>query len=69
MRGEEKFVAAREIQSGIDAIFQIRYDAGVKPIMHIRYNGADYDIVSIQEIGRREGLEIVARRRGGSGNG
>jgi len=59
-------VAGREVQDnpGTAAMdtssFLIRHLATVTRKMRIRYNGDIYNITSIKEIGRREGLEIQA---------
>jgi SPP1 family predicted phage head-tail adaptor len=43
-----------------DTVFTIWHRADVTRRMEIRYDGDDYDIKSINELGRREGLEIHA---------
>lgn len=43
--------------------FTIRYRGGVDPTHRIRYEGRTYDILGVSEIGRREGLAIVAAAR------
>ena len=39
-------------------LFTIRYRDDIDATMTIAYEGEEYDIQSIKEIGRREGLEI-----------
>jgi SPP1 family predicted phage head-tail adaptor len=56
--GREYFNAATEIATA-SAIFRIRYVTGVTRKMRVRYGGVNYDILSINEIGRKEGLEII----------
>ena len=58
--GREPFRGEREIAQA-DAIFKIRYLSTVTPKMRISYNGLIYNIISINELGRREGLEIMAQ--------
>lgn len=46
--------------------FQIRYSAAVgavSPRDRVRFDGRIYDISSVKEIGRREGIEITAAAR------
>lgn len=59
IRGEEYF-AAQQVNARVDSIFLIRWLAGVLPTMRISYDGQLWDIRSLNEIGRREGLEIYA---------
>jgi SPP1 family predicted phage head-tail adaptor len=43
--------------------FRIRYRDDVTPLNRLRYRGREYDIHGVQEIGRREGLELLAEAR------
>ena len=59
IRGQEVFqtdqtVAVQQTQ------FRIRYRTGIDEKMRIVYDGDTYDIISILELGRREGLDIMA---------
>lgn len=47
----------------VDAVFIIRYRDDVTPVNRVSIDGREYDVVSVLEIGRREGLEISARAR------
>lgn len=60
LRGQE-YLSAQAGQAEVDAVFKLRYRADLTPVMRITYGGANYDIKSISEIGRREALEIMAR--------
>lgn len=42
-------------------IFRVRYRTDIDTTMRILHNNEIYDIEMVVEIGRREGLEIVAR--------
>lgn len=42
------------------SIFRIRYDSGVTTKMRISYDSEYWDIKSITEIGRRNGIELIA---------
>ena len=43
--------------------FKIRWRDGVTPKNRVVYDGVNYDIVDVGEIGRREALEIDGRAR------
>lgn len=49
-----------QLQARETAIFRIRWRAGMTRDMRIRWDGADWDIQSIIEIGRKAGLELQA---------
>lgn len=44
-------------------VFQVRYRNDLNTEMILVYEGIEYDILSIFEIGRREGLEIFAEKK------
>lgn len=57
--------ASGQVQGQLDALFRIRRRTSATPTTadRIRYDGKTYDIVSVNEVGRREGWDIVARAR------
>ncbi len=55
---------SQEVVEGYDTRFQIRYLAGITPMMRIVYEERTYDIKPPVELGRREYLEILATARG-----
>jgi len=57
--GRESFDSDQVIAEGTTT-FKIRYLSGMSERMRIVYNSANYDIQSIKELGRKEGLEILA---------
>lgn len=59
VRGKE-FFEADQINARIDTIFRIRWADGISPKMRIIYNEQIYNIYSLVELGRRDGLEINA---------
>lgn len=59
LRGDEYF-SAQQVNARVDAIFTIRWLSGVLPTMRIAHDGQYWDIRNINELGRREGLEIYA---------
>lgn len=58
--GAERFSAGAE-QATADVIFRIRYRSDVTTKMRVVEGGNRYDITALIEIGRRDGLDIVAR--------
>jgi SPP1 family predicted phage head-tail adaptor len=62
LRGREYFQANSE-NAQIETVFRIRWRSDVSPLNRIAFDGRDYDIVSVAEIGRRDGLEIMAKAR------
>lgn len=59
-------LAASEVSAAITDVFEIRYDGAwsdLSPLDRVGFEGRDYDIVSVDEIGRREGLRIAAVAR------
>jgi len=61
--GGERFLADQRIAEA-DTIFRVRYLRGVLPTMRVvDADGRAYDIKGTQEVGRREGLDILAKAR------
>ncbi len=58
--GREAFVAQTTYAS-TDMRFRIRHRTDVLVTDRIDYDGKSFDIIGINEIGRREGLELFAR--------
>lgn len=59
-------LAAAEVSAAITDVFEIRYDsawADLSPMDRLVFEGRGHDIVSVDEIGRREGLRIAAIAR------
>ena len=59
IRGDEYF-AAQQMNARVDAVFTIRYLSGLLETMRIAYDGKLWDIRSIGNLGRRDGMEIYA---------
>ena len=57
----DEYFTAQQVNAPVDARFQIRWRDGLDSAMRLVYDGKTYDILSIQEIGRREGYDILAR--------
>lgn len=55
--------AAKQINAEISTQFQIRYISGLSATMRIIYDGLQYDIDHIIEVGRRDRLNIFAKAR------
>jgi SPP1 family predicted phage head-tail adaptor len=63
LRGEERW-AAQQTQAKIEAVYRIRWMAGLTPVHRlIDADGRVYDIQVALEIGRREGLELYVSAR------
>lgn len=62
LRGNERF-AAQQIMAEVDTQFRIRYRAGLTPIDRVFYAGKYYDVKAVLEIGRREGMDLMAQAR------
>lgn len=59
IRGDEYF-SAQQMTAKIDAVFKIRYLSGVTTSMRISYDSQLWDIRSVNELGRRDGMELYA---------
>lgn len=71
LQGYERFVNDRNLADS-EVEFRIRWSNAVKALVPadiIVHGDAEYDIVSVQEIGRRVGLAIKAKRRDVNNNG
>ena len=62
LRGRE-FFSAQQVNAEVETIFRIRWLAGVLATMRISYDSKAYDILGIAEIGRHDGLELMAKAR------
>lgn len=63
--GGTEQIAAGELASTIATRFQIRWTSrfSLTPRDRVRIGDLEFDIVSAVEIGRREGIDIMARAR------
>jgi SPP1 family predicted phage head-tail adaptor len=61
LSGRELFTAAQFVPEG-QIRYRIRFMDGVDEKCRITEGGMTYDVIHIAEIGRREGLEITAKR-------
>jgi SPP1 family predicted phage head-tail adaptor len=62
VRGAERYAAMQTVAE-VDCKFRIRYRRGVTPLDRVVCEGITYDVQGVLEIGRREGLEILAKGR------
>lgn len=60
--GNERFTSSQHLAQA-DTAFRVRWVEGVTPLNRISYDAHLYDIVAVMEVGRREGLDILARAR------
>lgn len=58
LRGKEPF-QGEQFNAQQVVVFTVRWRDDVDATMRIEHEGETYDIQSVSEIGRREGLEIV----------
>jgi SPP1 family predicted phage head-tail adaptor len=60
--GGREYTALRQAQSEITIRFRLRYLAGVTPAMRVSWNGGQYDIVEVIDVGaRNRELELLCR--------
>ena len=62
LTGRELF-EAQQLSAELPAKFHVRYRSDINETMQIVFDGDVYGIESIAEVGRRDGLEILARRK------
>ena len=60
--GNESFVA-QAVYAEAQGRFHIRWRSDVTTKHRIQWDGKDWDILAVSEIGRREGLEIIVKAR------
>lgn len=60
VQGAAGEVMARGVAARVDVLFRIRWRTDVTTAWRIVHGADTYDIQSIAEVGRREGLEILA---------
>lgn len=61
LKGKESFEASQIVQKA-DIRLKIRYRTNVDEEMRFAYNGKHYNIYSISELGRKDGLEIFGKK-------
>lgn len=57
-QGGREFRAAGALLSETTTVFRIRYFSGLTSADRVEYGGIKYDILSIGEIGRRDGMTL-----------
>ncbi len=62
LRGGEGFKASQRYAEATDR-FLILHRTDVTPEWRIRYDGRDYEIVAVLEVGRRKGLDVYTQVR------
>lgn len=58
-----ELLQAGQVAGELDRVFVVLWRDDIEPKMRIRFDGQVYDIVSVAEMGRREGLLIGATVR------
>jgi SPP1 family predicted phage head-tail adaptor len=59
LRGRE-FFTARQVSADVTTRFRLRYRTGLTVLHRLVCEDVTYDIHQVSEIGRRQGLEILA---------
>lgn len=60
LRGQA-LVQSAQLMPGVETKFVMRWREGVTAADRLVYDGENYQILHLAEIGRREGLEILAK--------
>lgn len=60
--GNERFSSA-QVYAETQGRFRIRWRADITPQHRIVFDGKEWDILAVDEIGRKEGLEIKVKAR------
>jgi SPP1 family predicted phage head-tail adaptor len=53
-----EFIQAQQVTAERRVVFTIRFRAGITTAMQIRYDGTEFNIREVREIGRRQWLEL-----------
>jgi SPP1 family predicted phage head-tail adaptor len=61
MAGREQQMSGSETAMA-DAVYRIRWRTGIQADMRVVEGAATWDVFSVNEIGRREGLELTCSR-------
>lgn len=60
VRTSEQF-ELQHVRAHVDAVFTVRWLAGIDTSWRLEYQQKTYEITGVSEIGRKEGLELMAR--------
>lgn len=60
--GDERW-GQQQVVATADTQFRIRWRRDITPLHRIRYDDRDFDVLRIDEVGRRDGLLVWARAR------
>lgn len=55
-----EFLAADALHASVRVLFRLRWIEGVRETDRVIYGDRQYDIQEVRELGRREGLELMA---------
>lgn len=61
LSGRELY-AASQLHAEASVAFRIRYRSGLTTVNRLVYDGLNYDVLHLSEIGRREGYELLCKR-------
>lgn len=62
-KGGREFMAAQQVNAEVTTQFRIRYRSDVTPEHRVTCDGLDFDILYVNEVGRRDGLLLMCRAR------
>lgn len=60
--GNERW-AGQQLAADVDSRWIIRWRPDLNPLCELRHEGRRYDIISVLEMGRRAGYEVLTRAR------
>jgi SPP1 family predicted phage head-tail adaptor len=60
---QREYTASRQTEAAIDAVIKILYRTDIGATWIVHYDGQQYDIQSVVEIGYHEGTQILVRAR------
>lgn len=60
--GNERFASA-QVYAETQARFRIRWRAGLSPKNRVLFDGKAWDVLAVDEIGRRDGIELRVKAR------
>lgn len=62
VRGYERYIA-QQFQGEVELLFMIRWRGDITSKNRILFEGREYDILALMEVGRMEGMAINAKSR------
>ena len=60
---EQYLSGSNREQASVNAVFRIRYRSDLDATMRVIHDGSPYDILGVEEVGRKRHLDITAQAR------